>query len=214
MVNLGVWVLVALCAVVIAVHNNNAKLIEKNKQLQSQLDESEQQEPQLVRLEIPPLLEEFILRHAEEYNEHEQESGSTRNNPTPSEPARPVESNSDTQPQDPPLPVEDLRFTQTTVPSQSQKFPFATELVIQTNVEIQSPALIIKCEEVFGEMEIRSEPVLMNYLKGTVTDHPSWGYLSFGYPTLKPSKPLIVLIMSSAPNKVVNVTRLPSQVQQ
>jgi hypothetical protein len=113
------------------------------------------------------------------------------------------------QPQLPPAVVEHLRFAERRVPSTQSAYPYALEVVIQTDVAVENAALEIDFD---GEIEkgdffLAGQGVMMLVRSGITQDRKGF-ILGFGFPTWTPEHPIVATILSKQPVRVVGIKAL------
>jgi len=108
----------------------------------------------------------------------------------------------------PDLPIEKLIYSVQSVSSYKPEFPFAIQITIQTNVQINSPRIHIECDDTIYYNRakfINSSNIFgrKHFFNGNLDTF----YCDF--PPLTPQNPLIITLFSKRKINVLNVTRIP-----
>lgn len=109
----------------------------------------------------------------------------------------------------PPAVVSEIRFTERRTDSPKKEFPYALQVIIQTNVAIQPAAFKIECdgELAEGSFFVAGQPALMNVRFGT---SGNVFVLSFGMPAFTPESSIVATLLSKSPIRVKRVERVRS----
>lgn len=107
----------------------------------------------------------------------------------------------------PPPVVSEIRFTERRTDSPKKEFPYALQVIIQTNVTIQPTAFKIECDNEIaeGSFFVSGQSALMNVRWGT--DHNVF-FFSFGYPPFMPESSVVATLLSKSPIRVKRIERV------
>jgi hypothetical protein len=181
---------------------------------------------QKIDLTLPPAFQRFLEQHTAEAiqplrvrkpdidgggghtaTDHEISNRPKEGEKTKTNEARkPITENAGPAPTSSPLPpVESLQFTQRQISSTDPARPHATELVVQSNVDIDPVSIIVICKSNSCDLQPRFSAI--NVRIGHVTGHDNWAIIAFEFPRLTPAKPLVIEVDSKDDNEVLSVRR-------
>lgn len=109
----------------------------------------------------------------------------------------------------PDLPIETLTHTTRPISSNNPEFPFALEIIIQSNVTIDTPKFLIECDGVINDA--RAEFINSSMIIGSkyyfVNNNTSLEF-HCQLPPISPKNPLMVIVYSKIKVNVLRVTHI------
>lgn len=113
----------------------------------------------------------------------------------------------------PPPVVRHIRYTERRTPSDKPQFPYALQVIVQTDVSIQPVALEIECEDEVNDLSffVASQSVYFTVSQGFGGPKHNVAFLRFTFPPLTPESPLVVTLFSKKDIRVLGVKRVEGQ---
>jgi len=111
----------------------------------------------------------------------------------------------------PQLPVWRLSYTEEPASSNREDAPYATKVVIQTNVVRQPTSLVVVCSaEVAGATYyLTGSPAMIMSGDGYIDKDKRLFWFVFSGPPFRPETPIVVLLMAKEPIRVLSVRQGP-----
>ena len=110
-------------------------------------------------------------------------------------------------PQLPPALVQKLTVTQRRAPSSNPSLPYALQVIIQTNINIQPLGFEFVCDGPVGGIDFFIAGQIVYQMKETGVKG-NIAYFKLGYPPLRPETPLVVTLLSKENIRVVEIRQL------
>lgn len=103
--------------------------------------------------------------------------------------------------------IENTRLIQRPTTSDRTEFPYALQVIIQSNVTLQSVALGLECDGIIGDFTwfIAGQMAYMSVMKGISGNVAE---LRFSYPPLTPESALVITVYSKSQIRVVKAYKL------
>ena len=118
-----------------------------------------------------------------------------------------------TRQNDAPPPLDIRIVSQEWVPSTNPKYRYQLKAVVQTNTTIQPVAMVFECSEEIGQgwVYYAGETTMLFLKEGNrVLETNPKAYLAlFESPPFRPEKPMIVMLLSHQPIKIVRFFQVP-----
>ena len=130
--------------------------------------------------------------------------------------ARPVQVSVTSAPKaaEPPK-VEGMRYSQRRIASPREDAPYAIEITIQVESDVQPVSLVFSTDGTIieGRHSIVGHSFFMEDKQQYLGAKREKYYMGFGSPALTPKNPLVVVLMSAGPISLTNIERAPFSFQ-
>lgn len=106
--------------------------------------------------------------------------------------------------------VEHTRFTWRVVPSDKPEFPYALQVIIQSDVTIEPVSFAVECTGPVEEVRsfIAGQGAYFNVFNVPSEQNKNVGIVHFTFPPLKPETPLVVTLLSKQDIRVKSISKL------